>query len=46
MKVFEIPKNFAIFAKGKFAPSESEEVFKKSFGGVQGQGPCIVSQKL
>ena len=34
MKVFGVPKTFAIFDAVKFAPSESEEVFKKVLGGV------------
>ena len=35
-KFFEIPKNFANFAVGKFAPSEARMFAKKFFGGVQG----------
>ena len=42
-KVLGILKPFANFAKGEFAPSASEDAFKKGLSGVQGQSPCNLS---
>ena len=43
LKVLGILKPFANFAEGEFAPSESEEAFKKGLSGVQGQSPCPIN---
>ena len=43
LKVFEISKNFANFAVGKFAPSEARMFAKKFFGGGVGATPPFVS---
>ena len=41
-KVLGILKPFANFAKGEFAPSASEDAFKKGLSGGQGQSPSLL----
>ena len=42
LKVFGDPRTFANFAAGKFAPSVSEEVFKKV---LSRRRPCLLTDK-